>query len=250
MLKQRFRLIGLVGLLSLILAGCGTISQAQSGNIADLPTAPPAPTAEPFVEPVIPDAPQAAAPSKAPVKYSDSFDKQSSDWQVLDIWNNGSEPSTWSVKNKKLHQVSGLDGNVSHNPTAFTTGDAAWTDYTIQAQAYSIDNNIMGLVGRVNDDGYYALVMRQQGAEGGKLLTLQRYNASTETFELLATSEAFGWQPKTWYTLQLSFSGNTITASVNGQQVLSATDSTFTKGRAGVYGYGESNLVFDNFIVQ
>src|SRR6185295_4942300 len=52
----------------------------------------------------------------------------------------------------------------------------------------------------------------------------------------------------TTYTLTLSASGSSLTGAVNGSALVSATDSTFSSGRAGLIA-SFASAVFDNVLV-
>lgn len=242
--------LGGLALLTIVISGCGAVTSAQQEQQITIPTAPPAPTYAPIEAEAIPEAPSVENPNKAPVRYSNSFDSALSEWRVFDIWSNSTELSTWEVKQGVVEQVTGPDGYGSSTPTGLVTGDKTWADYSIRAQAYSFGNSIMGVVGRVNDAGFYAFVVRPEGAEGGKTVSLQRYDAATDSYTLLASSADKGWTNKTWATLELRFEGKSIIASIDGIEVLRAEDESYAAGQAGVYGYAEGNLAFDNLIIQ
>jgi hypothetical protein len=48
----------------------------------------------------------------------------------------------------------------------------------------------------------------------------------------------------------LQVQGDQLTAFVDGQPALRARDATFAQGQAGVAGYPEGGLEFDQFVVQ
>ncbi|XSG74653.1 hypothetical protein ACP8Y2_21020 [Herpetosiphon llansteffanensis] len=242
-------LCGLV-LLTTTLSACGAYTSAQQGSLGELPTAPPAPTYAPLPAEVVPAAPAIENPNKAPELFSSSFDTDLSQWQVVDVWMNATEKSKWEVKEGRVEQVTGPEGWPAVAPTALVTGDKTWSDYSITAQGYSWGNSVMGLVGRVNENGFYVVAVRPIGAEGGKTITLQRYDSKTEIFTQLAETSDKGWNLKQWTTLGLSFKGNTITATLDGVPVLEAQDDQFSSGQTGVYGFAEGMLTFDNVIVQ
>lgn len=252
MRQKLMLLLSAILLLSVVLSACGTPTTAQSGTLNELPTAPPAPTYPPAAKPSIPPAPATTLP-KAGVSalVVDQFDGTLDTWQVLDLRVlPGSELSTWKVTEGRVDQVTGPDGMNASTPTALLIGDTTWTNYRVQAMAYARGNSIMGLVGRNSDKGMYMLVVRPADSQGGSQITIQRYDAATETFTNLAKADGGGAEKNQWYALELAFQGNSITALINGQEVLQTTDATYSAGRAGVYGYAEGELSFDNFSVQ
>jgi hypothetical protein len=239
-------------MLSIIISACGSATLAQTGDVGQLPTAPPAPTYAPAAEAEIPPAPNSSQPkSGSTALAADQFDGDLNAWRVLDLRVlPGATPSEWQAKAGRLDQITGPDGMPALSPTAFLTGDASWSNYSVQAAAYSRGNSAMGLVGRASDEGMYMLVIRPASSGGGSQLMIQRYDAASETFVSLAEADTGGTDENTWYSLELSFEGTSITALINGKEVLKASDPTYSAGEAGVYAYAEGGLSFDNFSVQ
>ena len=52
------------------------------------------------------------------------------------------------------------------------------------------------------------------------------------------------------YRAGLRVRGDKLEASVDGQPILTASDATLASGQAGVYGFANGGLTFDNFTVQ
>jgi hypothetical protein len=80
-------------------------------------------------------------------------------------------------------------------------------------------------------------------------MALFRYDGATGIYTTLASVNTGGFPPQTWINLSLKVQGETLTASVDGREVLSARDTTLTAGRAGVAGYPAGDLEFDNLTV-
>ncbi|HYF64136.1 MAG TPA: family 16 glycoside hydrolase [Herpetosiphonaceae bacterium] len=240
-----------LALLSAILSACGTATVAQSGDLGQIPTPPPAPTFPPAAKPVIPPAPNTTLPrAGTPSLAADTFDGTLDSWDVLDLNVFApTEPSLWQVTEGRVDQVYGPDHNDTQTPTILLSGDENWTDYSVQAVAYPRGNANVGLAGRSSKDGLYILAIRPASTTGDQV-TLQRYDAASEQYTILATAETGGLNKNAWYALKLSFQGDTIQAFVNGQPVLEAKDGTFASGRAGLYAFAEGDVSFDNFSVQ
>jgi pectate lyase len=126
------------------------------------------------------------------------------------------------------------------------TGDASWADYTVRARvkpiSFGASSRSIGITARSRTmTNYYALVLT-----GGGSAQLQRVaNGAVTTL----ASAAVGVTPGTWYTLALRAAGSTLTGSVNGIQVVQATDATFGSGRIGlVTSYAAAS--FDDVAVE
>jgi pectate lyase len=106
----------------------------------------------------------------------------------------------------------------------------------------------VGVVARAGQQGYYVLRLLPQASNGPRA-QLARYDAASTSFVTLAEAEHAGFATEQWVRLELRVAGGQLVGLVDGQQVLSATDATLASGRAGVYGYAQGGLVFDNLAV-
>jgi pectate lyase len=125
-------------------------------------------------------------------------------------------------------------------------GTLSWTDYTARARvkpiSFATSARSVGITARATTmTNYYALVLT-----GGGSAQLQRIaNGITTTLGTAAVAVT----PGTWYTLALRVAGSALTGSVDGTQVVAATDSTFGSGRIGlVTSYAAAS--FDDVVVE
>lgn len=125
------------------------------------------------------------------------------------------------------------------------TGNASWTNYTLQAKLKMYDAlsfNASGIIGRyVDDNNYYLFRLITAGSA-------QLYKKSGGTFTLLQ-EVPLTVNTNTAYTLKLVMSGSTLTGYVNGAQLVSVTDSTFTSGKIGFRTYKQT-ASFDEVVVN
>ncbi|MEJ3745137.1 family 16 glycoside hydrolase [Actinomycetes bacterium KLBMP 9797] len=123
-------------------------------------------------------------------------------------------------------------------------GRTEWTDYTVRAEVKPQS---------VAAGGYAALVARSTSATsfyrlavtGANTMRLESVKSGTAT---VLCEAALTVSAGTAYTLGLTVAGNRLSASVNGATVLSATASTFARGRVGVQTY-DATAAFDNVAV-
>jgi hypothetical protein len=247
-----YSLIALLG--ALVLAGCGANPAAQAepappGGIV-LPTPAPMPTSLPQPPtPTPPPAPAAIpAPAAGPTLLAADFTSTDlGKWSVIDAGIALPGPSVWKVQNGHLIPYSDAQDLPSMYTTALVGGDPSWRDYSVSAAGYVSNNDEVGVVARASDAGYYVFKLFPKGQKPG--MALLRYDAAREAFTELASAESGGFAPRVWTTLRLTVRGETLTASVDGQEVLSARDATLASGRAGVAAYAEGGLEFDNLAV-
>ena len=135
-------------------------------------------------------------------------------------------------------------------------GDDNWQNYEVSADVYLNRGDSAGIMGRINhvgtgygsipkgyflklqDDGQVRLVVVQ--GEGGE--------------KALGTIRLSNIKPGRWYNLKLRFKDSAITGLVDGREVLSATDTLYSQGMAGLLGGGEkqklSTPYFDNVLIK
>ncbi|MFL5801746.1 MAG: hypothetical protein ACJ8CR_08385 [Roseiflexaceae bacterium] len=239
---------------SIALTGCGINESAQAepphGGAIVLPTAPPMPTSPPLPStPTAPPAPAQAAPAGAAVLTADFGSTANlAQWTVVDIADALPGPSIWQIHDGHLSPISDAGDIPSQYGTALITGYASWRDYGVTVAAYNIDNDTFGVVARASDRGFYSFNLVPAGDTA--TAALMRYDTAKGVFQRLAHAELSNVAPRQWTTLRLLVRGDQLSAFVDGQQVLQASDATLDQGRAGVYGYAMGGLEFDNFSVQ
>ncbi|MEU4221608.1 hypothetical protein [Actinoplanes sp. NPDC026623] len=160
--------------------------------------------------------PAAPAAAAAPVLLSDDFaDGDAAGWRT--------SGGRWSVAEASL-----LQDDVNARAVA-RAGDQSWTDYAVSARvrpaAYRDAGSSAGVQARVQSDGsHYYLVTRADGT-----VEIGRVTGGRST--ALATA-AYPVATQIWRSLTLIVKGATLTGVVNGEPMLSATDTRLARGRA------------------
>ncbi|MBW6440149.1 cellulose-binding protein [Actinoplanes hulinensis] len=136
---------------------------------------------------------------------------------------------TWSVVSDGTQVFQQSDsGNTRARQFAGTT---SWTNYSVQAKvkatAFSSTSGVVALTARAAG----ATKMYRLSLTGANRVQLETMNGSSVTV-LGSLSQTIS--ASTFYTLRLTVNGTTISGSVNGTSVGSATDSTITAGRIGL----------------
>ena len=129
-------------------------------------------------------------------------------------------------------------------------GDGSWTNYTVKADTLLEEPGTVELLGRVNtqgrnNNGLNAYHFRV--SDTGAWSLVKTDTSWNETTLASGTTTALG--TNTWHTLTLTMQDSTISAGVDGTQVGSTTDQSFTNGQAGLSVHGYQTQQFDNFAV-
>ncbi|HCT79098.1 MAG TPA: pectate lyase [Micromonosporaceae bacterium] len=164
--------------------------------------------------------------------FSDDFsDGNASGWST--------SGGSWSASSLEYRQSStGADAKAQ-------AGMTSWSNYTVQARvrpiAFGNSTRSAGIVARAqNMTNFYSLVLVASGS-----LQLRRISGGGVT--TLATA-ATGVTPGTTYTLALAVNGSSLSGSVNGTQLVSASDGSFGTGRIGLVA-SYTSVAFDDVTV-
>jgi hypothetical protein len=140
-------------------------------------------------------------------------------------------------------------GSVGAPPPVTVVGDPTWTDYRVSIDVLLVESGTADLVGRItaqNQGGGGVLGYHLRVSDSGN------WDLFTQDARMQNTSLAAGSLPialDTWHTLELDFTGPTITALADGNQLAQVTDSTYSHGNAGLEVSPWIRAQFDNFSV-
>lgn len=136
---------------------------------------------------------------------------------------------TWSVVTDGTQVLQQSDTG-SERAREFA-GTTSWTNYSVQARvkatAFGSTSGVVALTARAAG----ATKMYRLSLTGASKVQLEAMNGSAITV-LASLSQTIS--ASTFYTLKLSVSGTTISGSINGTSVGSATDSSISSGRIGL----------------
>jgi galactosylceramidase len=115
-----------------------------------------------------------------------------------------------------------------------------------------------GVMGRVNHTGTgYGCVPKgyylRLAADGSCALFAATQERNTGAGKQLATGQVANIAGQQWHNVKLQFSGTTITGFVDGVQVLTATDSLYPAGMAGLITgdvRDRNTALFDNLLIN
>ncbi|NJM07793.1 hypothetical protein HC891_18775 [Candidatus Gracilibacteria bacterium] len=156
------------------------------------------------------------------------------------------QQGNWRVNDGRLEQYySGVANTSSIHQVAALLGDASWNEYTVRASFYDRTNGVAGLVAYFDGESYYLLRLLKAEYEDTPRLAIVKVVAGVETE--LAALDGPGFSTYTWHTMELSVSAGVLSASFNGQNVLTATDpAPLSGGQAGVYTRAFGGMLFDD----
>jgi galactosylceramidase len=125
----------------------------------------------------------------------------------------------------------------------YDSGDEGWQNYEVGADVYLNDSESAAVMGRINHvgTGYgsvpkgYFLQLDQNGECRLVLIRGQKDKENPEGGEsVLGAVRLNNAKSSRWHNLRLRFDGSNITALVDGNVVLRATDTSHAKGMVGL----------------
>ena len=156
-------------------------------------------------------------------------------------------PAGWNVANEEVQS----NNNLPRQHARWTDPSAlAWTDYSLSVDLNLRDDDGQGVSVRVQDDGNYyrfSVVpsngsLRVERVVGGDVGTL--IASVADVVPNLGTQNGHGTG---LINMTVHAVGNQFTVEVDGQEVLTLTDSTFATGSVGLYGFAQDfNSSWDN----
>ncbi len=148
----------------------------------------------------------------------------------------------------------GFWGPQDVNPFA-VTGDSHVEDVTIRVDVMPEAEGTIQIFGRFFNQPYFK-PRRYDGYEfridTGGAWSIVRHDSTTDFTVTLLSGTAAAWPTWTWRTLELALQGASIRARVDGTELGTATDATWTRGLAGIgvdggaTGAGWHPVQFDN----
>lgn len=167
-------------------------------------------------------------------------------WQIVEdgtlLW-----PSAWYVSSGEAVEFAGTyrgstTASVIDKPGTYllqTTG-SHWTDYRVNVNLRSPDNDGIGLMFRVQDNNnYYRFSMDSE--RNFRRLVKKVNGTFTQIWQGTGTYVA-----NQNYQLEVTVQGTTITISLDGVQLYSGTDTSLRRGTIGLYSWNNQGSAFDN----
>jgi predicted ribosomally synthesized peptide with SipW-like signal peptide len=171
-----------------------------------------------------------------------------------DDFNDGTLTGWTQLGSSTLREANGvLTTQAGSNTTTHysISSGGSWTDYTYSIKVKGVDNDLSGIIFRVQDASNYYLLRQGFGDTDGWTLRLRKVVAGTQT-DLATAINNFGSNPgqvnsrTTFYTFKVVVSGTSIKAYVDDVLKFEVTDSTYSGGSAGVWLFSQMDGAFDD----
>jgi hypothetical protein len=197
------------------------------------------------------------ARSAMSLPYSDSFDgdtagteaKYLMDWQgAFEVVACGGGRSGMCVR--QMSAQAPITWDPLTDPHTML-GDLSWGNYTVSSDVLLEKSGYAELLGRANTQSYSGAAglnaYHLRVSESGAWSILSSDTGGTVTTLAHGTTAALG--TNRWHALSLAFSGSTITASIDGAAVGSASDYGYAAGQVGYATSQGETAQFDNLSV-
>lgn len=161
----------------------------------------------------------------------DTFDNGTSQWQLT--------KGTWSIQQENGNNI--LAKTSTNDSGYVSAGDMNWTNYSVSADVKR-GAQMAGILGRYQSDKkYYQLAIKSNGT-----YILNRNNNGTWKKLISGT---FANSTSQYYNLKMVFNGNQIKVIIDGVELATVSDNTFSSGKVG---FRSQNGVakFDNLRVE
>ncbi|HEX8041211.1 MAG TPA: hypothetical protein VF490_18815 [Chryseosolibacter sp.] len=130
-----------------------------------------------------------------------------------------------------------------NDPEPFTEFGDFYADYSVSTDALIEHSGTVKIVGRAR---YFE---SNKGVHGYGLIVDEKGEWKLMKFMTPLASGKISFGPDEWHSLKLTFKGATITAFVDGREIVSVSDTTYQNGYAGI-GSGWNHARFDNIVMD
>jgi len=170
-------------------------------------------------------------------------------WQIVD--QQPGAVSHWYTRDGALRQDSGI-GSVAGEPASYggtmaVVKNRSWADLAYAVKLKSTGDGGIGIVFRYVDPcDYYRVMMMADPRDGGPLIRLDKHvNGHVSILDVLP------WQHEIdrWYVLTAVCQGSTIVVYLDGEPILSANDSSQSRGTVGLACCANKGAAFDEITV-
>lgn len=171
-------------------------------------------------------------------------------WSVIDDSDTIEGPSEWKVESDGwLHQRSNIWGRRGDflnrwYGTYIVAGDEGWQNYWFRVKARPGDGDGFGVVFRFRDkDHFYRLLFLQDGFNGGPLTRLDKRDGEDFT-ELWSQKRGFNVGQE--MLIEVEVIDDLIRATIDGRILLEIRDSSYNRGKVGLFCYAQNGQAFDD----
>jgi hypothetical protein len=181
------------------------------------------------------------------------FDGSSTEgWQGINQSN-----ITWVAREDRLQQS--VPDLPSEQTAMFVSKDSNFTDGSVETYFYATAGSPLGIVLRGSATEYYRVTFHMNvNTNNVSKAYIDRVSVDANGIEKKVNlgsadfSKFQGYSLETWTLARAAIAGNRITVSINGTEIMSATDSTggLSQGWAGIWTQSDNGTQFDNIRIQ
>ncbi|MDR0573386.1 MAG: hypothetical protein LBG96_05050 [Tannerella sp.] len=172
-------------------------------------------------------------PEKA-IKPFENMKAGHNDWWAMS--------GNWKRTREYTEDIRGFADDGIKKPAILIFGNDFWKDYTFNVAAKVEDDSGFGICTCFQDSLNYYLFRWFHDGDGYKRQLIKTEDGNEKV--LASDNETF--VTGAWYDLGLKIYGDKLTATVNNESVLTATDHTFKEGRPGFWTNSSRNAHFDD----
>ncbi len=217
--------------------------KVPAGQMVDATSANAMPAGQPRVIPAAPALPSAAQK----VIFSDDF----SSGRLDNFHNLNGYEGSWHVAKGYLKQGGNADQEISDDPAVLIVKGVTLDNGSIEAQVLP-SGMPAGIVFRGSDAGFYRLDLYPAAPNKGSravLVNVTRAGAAKVIAQAPLSMYA-GYAQNTWTLAKVTVQGSKIEVAVDGKTIISATDSSYASGWAGIWSSADMGAQFSNVRVQ
>lgn len=168
------------------------------------------------------------------------------DWKIVDEGDKEG-PSAWSSDGDQIVQTGniygGFDADIAKPGTYAVAGDAGWTDYTVQLDLRSRDNDGIGVIFRFRDnDNYYRFSMDRQRS-------YRRLTKKVAGHMVVLAEDPFVYVQDKWYRFKAEINRDHYQIYLDDKLVFDVRDDSLSQGKIGLYCWGNAGSEFAGIAV-
>jgi hypothetical protein len=153
----------------------------------------------------------------------------------------------WVIKDGRLAQTYAGNGGATEEVSQLVTKDAGLANGSVETYFYPTAGSPLGIVVRGSNAGHYLVVLNMNVPNDSAKAWIERVEGDKAVRIATAPASVYGgYSLETWQNVKVTLAGDRITVLVGGKEIVSATDTTFAAGWAGVWTLADRGTQFDN----
>ncbi|MGI0116399.1 family 16 glycoside hydrolase [Zooshikella sp. RANM57] len=190
-------------------------------------------------------------PTRLTIDLDESFSSGlSQDWFIATT-GTLQGPADWAVVDGVLRQSSNVyalpssaAATIKPGTILFYQSGYSWQDYLLRLKVKSDDDDVMGVLFRVQDEHHYYRF------SWSKVFAFRRLEKIVGNDVIVLAEDHVPFSLGQWYSLDIDLQGNTIEVFVDDNLILSASDDTYAQGSIGLYAWANQGTWFDDIKIQ